>query len=262
MVIKEILGLSDPGEVLIILQYLLDKPRSWILLNQDHELEGNILNRLFEILEKRKDSYPLQYLLGRWAFYDFEVYVEEGVLIPRPETELLVEEALKVLNRDSRVLEIGPGTGIISIALAKHRGCKVRAVDISSKAVDLAKKNASFNRVDIELVQGDVYEPISGKFDLIISNPPYIREDEEAFLKKELSYEPKEALYAGADGMDIIKKIVVGARPYLRPGGSLMLEIGYDQGQSVKSLFKDQGFQDIIIRKDYNNQDRIVKGHI
>lgn len=262
MVIKEILRLSDPGEVLIILQYLLGKSRSEILLDQDFELEDKTLARVFEILEKRKDNYPLQYLLGRWSFYDFEVYVEEGVLIPRPETELLVGEALKLIKKDSRVLEIGPGTGVISIALAKHKGCEVTAVDISRKAVELSKKNASYNGVDIELVHGDVYEPIQGKFDLIISNPPYIREVEEGFLDKELAYEPKEALYAGIDGMDIIRKIVTGARSYLRPGASLMIEIGYDQGQSVKSLFKDQGFQDIMIRKDYNNHDRIVKGHI
>lgn len=262
MVVREALDLWDRDEILISLEYLLDKKRFEILLDQDLDLGHEVSQKILTIVEGRKKSYPLQYLIGRWAFYDFDVYVEEGVLIPRPETELLVEEALNSIEEGARVLEIGPGTGIISIALAKHKKCQVTAVDISDQAVALTKKNAAYNGVEIEVIQGNLYEPVDGEFDLIISNPPYIKEAYRDMLDKELSYEPDQALFSGQDGLDLIRLMIKEAPLYLKDKGLVLVEFGYDQGKEVKSLFKEHGFQDIIIKKDYSGHDRIGKGSL
>lgn len=262
MVVSELLKLWDKNEILISLEYLLGKKRSEILLNPNEEIDEITLEKILKIIEKRKESYPLQYLIGKWAFYDFEVFVEPGVLIPRPETELLVEEAINSIEDGSRVLEIGSGTGIISIALARHKNAKVTAIDINKEAIELAKKNAAYNDVEIDFRLGDLFEPIlkDESFDLIISNPPYIREDEKKKLEKELEFEPDNALFSGDDGLDLIRKIVKESPKYLNDNGIVLLEFGYDQGEAVNDLFKEAGFRGIIIKKDYNGHDRIGKG--
>lgn len=261
MVIGDALSLWDRGEVLIVLEYLLKRSRSDLLLSQKEEVPGPVLTRLEEMIEERKTGRPLQYILGTWPFYDFEVKVRDGVLIPRPETELLVEEALAYLKPGMRALDIGTGSGVIAFALAKN-GAHVTAVDINTQALDLARENAQDLGLDIDFVLSDTYENVQGKFDLIVSNPPYIREDERESLARELDFEDPRALFSGEDGLDVIRKILEGARDHLKPGGLLAIEIGYDQGGALKSLFKDFGFRDIIIKKDYNDYDRIGRGFL
>lgn len=263
MVISEVLKLWDKDEMIVCLEYLLDKKRSDILLNPKEEIDDLTLNKIFKIIEKRKESYPLQYLIGKWAFYDFEVFVEPGVLIPRPETELLVEEAINSIDDGVKVLEIGSGTGIISIALAKHKKAEVVAVDISEEAIKLGKKNAIYNNVNIDFRLGNLFNPIAldEKFDLIISNPPYIREEEKEKLAKELSFEPDEALFSGGDGLDLIKEIIKESPKYLNNKGIVLLEFGYDQADAINDLFKEHDFRGIMIKKDYNGYDRIGKGY-
>lgn len=259
MVIGQALELWDKNESLIILEHLLDRPRLDILMDKDCELSQKDEEEFRAIVSKRKNKYPLQYLIGEWSFYDFDVDVEPGVLIPRPETELLVEEALKELEHGSKILEIGTGTGVISIGLARHLTLDITASDISKEALSLAKRNSKKNKVDIEFIKSDLYENIRGTYDLIISNPPYIREDQAPKLEGELSYEPKEALFSGEEGLDLIERLIEGAPGYLKAGGLVLLEIGYDQGNTVRELFKGKGFSHIEILKDYNEYDRIAK---
>ncbi len=263
MVISEVLKLWDKDEMIICLEYLLDKKRAEILLNPKEEIDDLTLDKILKIIEKRRQSYPLQYLIGRWSFYDFEVFVEPGVLIPRPETELLVEEAINSIEDGAKVLELGSGTGIISIALAKHKKAQVVAVDISEEAIKLAKKNAIYNNVNIDFRLGNLFDPIASdeRFDLIISNPPYIREDEKSKLAKELNFEPDQALFSGEDGLDLIKEIIKESPKYLKNKGIVLLEFGYDQANAINDLFKEHGFRGIIIKKDYNGYDRIGKGY-
>lgn len=263
MVISEVLKLWDKDEMIICLEYLLDKKRAEILLNPKEEIDDLTLDKILKIIEKRRQSYPLQYLIGRWSFYDFEVFVEPGVLIPRPETELLVEEAINSIEDGAKVLELGSGTGIISIALAKHKKAQVVAVDISEEAIKLAKKNAIYNNVNIDFRLGNLFDPIASdeRFDLIISNPPYIREDEKSKLAKELNFEPDQALFSGEDGLDLIKEIIKESPKYLKNKGIVLLEFGYDQANAINDLFKEHGFRCIIIKKDYNGYDRIGKGY-
>ena len=192
------------------------------------------------LIERRLNGEPLQYVLGEWEFFGLPFYVDRTVLIPRPDTERLVETALPLLTKErNAVLDLCCGSGCIGIALAVLGGAKVTAADISADALSVAERNARRNGVSIETVQSDLFDSVEGTFDLIVSNPPYLSDAEMDARDRSLRYEPELALSGGRDGLDFYRRIATEYRKYLRPGGTLLLEIGMTQKDAVLSLFEN-----------------------
>ena len=192
-------------------------------------------------------------------FYGYTITVDERALIPRPETELLVENALKSIDSNSTVLDLCTGSGAIAVAVKKSSGAKVFAVDLSSEALSLAEENATLNGAKINFIKSDMFSSLEGKkFDVIISNPPYIKSSDISSLQREVKdFEPNMALDGGEDGLDFYRIIANNVHNYLTDKGVLLVECGFDQANAVKELFK--GFSLVEIIKDYENIDRIVK---
>ena len=223
------------------------------------EEDDRLLAAIFTQLQAHK---PAQYILGYEDFHGLRFQVDERVLIPRPETEELVDLILEENpSKELKVLDIGTGSGAISVSLKKSRPLwQVTASDLSADALVLAKENAKLNQADISFVQSDVFEDISGNFDIIVSNPPYISEnDKDEVGLNVLTSEPKMALFADEDGLAIYRRIVEGAAEHLIPQGKIYFEIGYKQGQDLKQLlylhFPDKR---VRILKDQFGQDRMV----
>ena len=215
-----------------------------------------------EIYMKLADHIPAQYIIGHAEFFGMQLKVDERVLIPRPETEELVELILaENLKENLKVLDIGTGSGAIALALAKSRpDWTITASDISQDALDLASKNAEIQNLNIFLKKSDCFSEISSKYDIIVSNPPYIsRSDESEVGLNVLHSEPHLALFADEDGLAIYRRIAEDSKDYLNDGGKIYLEIGYKQGQSVPALFKEN-FPEKRVRtlKDQFGQDRMV----
>lgn len=250
----------DYDTTLIALTYILGKSKSYILLNQDFKLNSEQSQRLNDIINKRKESYPLQYAIGEWEFYNLRLKVDERALIPRFETEIIVDYIIKSPIKKDRILDIGTGTGAIALSLGKNiRNCQVLGSDIEDKALSLAIENKDFTNIsNVDFIKSDLFENIQGKFDLIISNPPYINKDDYEKLEKELYFEPKSALYGGEDGLLFYEKIINEADNYLNNEGNLIFEIGYDQTEILNILLKEKGFKNIINIKDFNDFDRFI----
>ncbi len=213
-------------------------------------------------IERRCTHVPLQHILGKAYFYGLEFYVSPSVLIPRPETELLVEHALKELHAGMTVLDLCTGSGCIAITAATQcPGIKTDASDVSYEALEVAGKNADANKAAVNFIHSDLFEEISGQYDMILSNPPYISQAEMQTLMPEVKdHDPQLALYGGIDGLDFYKRIASGAPDHLNPGGILMMEIGAGQANDVSTLLKENDFTDIQIIQDLNGLDRIVTG--
>lgn len=227
-----------------------------LLLNKDQQ------DKLDNLLKKRlQKRIPVQYLVGQACFMGENFNVNKDVLIPRPETELLVEEVIKVAKNMSfpKILDIGTGSGAIAIMLKKLIDCSVVASDISIPAIEISKMNAKKLGVGIEFVCSDLFEKISGKFDIIVSNPPYIPQTEKANLSFEVLNEPSSALFTDdIDGVAFYKKIISQAGSFLKDGGYLFFELGINQSILVKNLFENYNFSDIKIIKDFSKIDRII----
>lgn len=212
-----------------------------------------------ELIEKRASHIPLQYITGTQEFMGLEFEVDENVLIPRQDTELLVEEVLQVCKGKS-VLDMCTGSGCIIISLSKFGGIK-KAVgtDISQKALQLASKNAKNHNVDVKFIKSDLFDKLVGNYDIIVSNPPYIRSEELISLMPEVKdYEPKQALDAGPTGLIFYERIINDIDSYLNPGGYIFLEIGYDQGEAVSNMLYKAKLVDINVKKDFCDLDRVV----
>lgn len=213
-------------------------------------------------LERRAAGEPVQYITNKAYLMGHEFYVDRNVLIPRYDTEILVDAVLKYVKPDMRVLDLGTGSGCILISVLKEKQ-ELTGVgsDISKKALEIAAKNAAFHRVNMKPVHSDLFENITGLYDVIVSNPPYINKKDMEGLDKEVKdYEPQLALFGGEDGLDFYKRIVKDSVHYLVDGGRLFLEIGYDQLESVSALMQLSGFVDIFSVKDLNNISRVVYG--
>ena len=211
-----------------------------------------------KIVNERITGRPLWYCVGNTEFYGYTVKVDERVLIPRPETELLVEQALKSIDKDKTVLDLCTGSGAIAIAIQKTSGALVTASDISEDALTLARENASSNGAEIEFVKSDMFDDLTGKFDVIVSNPPYIRKEDINSLQKEVKdFEPIIALDGGKDGLDFYRIIAKESKKFLNDKGVLFMEIGYNQSEDVVKMFSDYKFTQVI--KDYEGVDRIIK---
>ncbi len=250
----------DYDTTLIALTYILGKSKSYILLNQDLKLNSEQSQRLNDIINKRKKSYPLQYAIGEWEFYNLRLKVDKRALIPRFETEIIVDYIIKSDIKKEKILDIGTGTGAIALSLAKNiENSKVIGSDIENKALSLAIENKDFTKIsNVDFIKSDLFENIDGKFDLIISNPPYINKKDYGNLEKELYFEPKSALFGGDDGLLFYKKIINEAPNYLKEEGHLIFEIGYDQKEILNDLLKDKGFKSIINLRDFNDFDRFI----
>lgn len=250
----------DYDTTLIALSYILGNSKSYILLNQELELNSEQSHRLNDIINKRKKAYPLQYAIGEWEFYNLRLKVDERALIPRFETEIIVDYIIKSAMKKDRILDIGTGTGAIALSLGKHIvKSLVTGSDIEDKALSLARENKEITNIsNVEFIKSDLFENIDGKFDLIISNPPYINKEDYDKLEKELYFEPKSALYGGEDGLLFYKKIIRKAPDYLNDQGHLIFEIGYDQKEILNNLLKEQGFKSIINLRDFNDFDRFI----
>ena len=219
-----------------------------------------INDKAIEIAKKRASGTPLWYIFGETEFYGYKIKVDKNVLIPRPETEELCYVALKDINSESEVLDMCTGSGAIAIAVQKQSNCKMTGVDISLGALEVAKENATINGAEVTFISSDLFSQVNGVFDVIISNPPYIKTEDISKLEQEVLNEPYIALDGGKDGCDFYRKISKNAHKHLKNNGKLFLEIGSEQGQLVLDIFKESGYyKDVEVIKDLNSLDRIVK---
>lgn len=243
-------------EVEILIQYLLDKNTIWLHLNYHDEFTEE--KALEKLVQKRAQDYPLEYLIGKASFYGETFLTQEGVLIPRPETEILVEKSIDMLKNiqgKKRVLEIGTGSGIISVMLALLvEEIEIVAVDINEKALQLAQKNANKHNVQnrISFIKSDLFENVVGEFDMCISNPPYIAND--FTLPKNVSYEPSNALFGGEVGDELLKEIISYTSKHNIK--YLCCEMGYDQEKPLKEYLKSFNTKTVEFYKDYSQFDR------
>ncbi len=249
----------------LLLEAAAGKKRFELLMDSRAELSDEVFKRYAGFIERRRQSVPVDYILGRAEFMSLPFNVDDRVLIPRQETEILVERALKFLGSGQRLLDIGTGSGNIAVSAAYYSGCAVCASDVCGLALDSARGNASLNGVSglIEFFEGDMFEPFKESglkdFDMIISNPPYISTGDMENLQDETArYEPRLALLGGEDGLSFYKRIVNEAPAFLREEGILLLETGYDQASMVGGMLRANGFSAEII-KDYSGIDRVVE---
>lgn len=252
-------------EAQILLQHCLNVNRAWLLAHDIDALEGGRLANFQGLLLRRLQGEPIAYILGKREFYGLELMVSPGTLIPRPDTETLVEAALEQIPSDKpcQILDLGTGTGAIAIAIAKHRPhSQVTAVDASPAALAVARKNAQNLHIEnLQCELSDWFSNLAGRtFDVIVSNPPYIPEGDSHLSQGDLRFEPRSALAAGMDGLQDIRRITRQASQYLKPQGWLMLEHGYDQAERVASLMQEAGLQAIASVADLQGVLRVTQG--
>lgn len=248
----------------LLLAHMLGLDRVGVYLNYDRPLQSEELAAYRKLVERRAKREPLAYILQECEFWSLPLLVTPAVLIPRPETEVLVEEALKRLPHHGRVLDIGLGSGAIAVALAHERSdARVEGIDMSAAALAVAQKNAATNGVTERCAfrLGDLYALDGGPYHVIVSNPPYIAQGEMAGLMPEVrDFEPHLALVAGADGLDCYRALIPSAREQLHAGGWLLVEVGAGQSAAVHEFFAAAGYSDIFTSRDLAGIERVVGG--
>ena len=247
----------------LLLQYVLDKPRQYIIVYDNKEIDKQQQWQYFVNIEKLTKGIPLQHITHRQEFMKMDFFVDENVLIPRPDTEILVEEVIKIAQKynSPRILDLCTGSGAIAISLKKFvPNADITAVDISEKALEIAQKNAKKLETKINFLKSNLFDKLDNKkFDIIVSNPPYIRKDEIKKLSEEVQKEPKIALDGGEDGLDFYRIITEQAINYLKTGSFLCFEIGYNQKNDVIKIIEDeQNYKNIYCKKDLYGNDRII----
>ena len=247
----------------LLLQYVLDKPRQYIIVYDNKEIDKQQQWQYFVNIEKLTKGVPLQHITHRQEFMKMDFFVDENVLIPRPDTEILVEEVIKIAQKynSPRILDLCTGSGAIAISLKKFvPNADITAVDISEKALEIAQKNAEKLEAKINFVKSNLFDKLDNKkFDIIVSNPPYIRKDEIKKLSEEVQKEPKIALDGGEDGLDFYRIIAEQAINYLKTGSFLCFEIGYNQKNDVIKIIEDeQNYKNTYCKKDLYGNDRII----
>ena len=248
-------------KVRILLSSLLNVSKEKLLI-MDEEVDEKLVERFNDNLNKLIKGVPVQYLVNKQSFYGMDFFVDNRVLIPQPDTECLVEEGLEFLKgkENAKVLDLCTGSGAIAISIAKNSDATIYASDISKDALDVAKLNATTLGANITFIESDLFKNINEKFDLIISNPPYIKTDVIESLSIEVKNEPILALDGKEDGLYFYREIIKSAKDYLNPNGKLLFEIGFDQKESVTKLFDEAGFDNVYSKKDLAGLDRIVSG--
>ena len=249
----------------LLMQYVLKKDRQYLIVYDNKELTKNEENLFFKSIDKHINGTPIQYITNMQEFMKMNFFVNENVLIPRQDTEILVEEVIKIAKRINaiKILDLCTGSGIIGISLAKYlENVQITSVDISEKALRVAKKNSKINEVEnkITFIKSDLFSKLENqKFDIIVSNPPYIRKDVIKKLDKQVQNEPTIALDGGFDGLDFYRKIIKNSYEYMKTGAYLCLEIGYDQKDDVIDLINAQDkYINTYSKKDLYDNDRIV----
>ncbi|MGF7003782.1 release factor glutamine methyltransferase [Lachnospiraceae bacterium PFB1-21] len=238
--------------------------RSAYYLSPEKVMTPEEEERYFAYLQKREQRIPLQHILGKWEFMGLEFLVSPDVLIPRQETEQLVEEALEKLTGGMRVLDMCCGSGCILLSVLKlgreqHLSLKGLGVDLSAAALAVSRKNSERLQVEADFIRSDLFAEVTGEFSMIISNPPYIRSEEIKKLASEVrEHDPLMALDGGSDGLDFYRRISREAKAHLTKGGLLLLEIGYDQGEALKTILTQDGYDKIQVKKDFSGLDRVV----
>ena len=245
----------------LLLSHCLDKPRSYLYSWPERELSESCWQRFQNLVQQRLQPLPIAYLLGTREFFSMEYATTPAALVPRPETELLVELALRQMPTDQslRVCDLGTGSGIIAITIKKQRPLTIMsATDVDPDCLELARANARRHQVDIDFIESDWYDnlPPDSVFDLIVSNPPYVAADHPFLLQGDLPAEPAIALTPGASGLEALEVIISGAPDHLSAGGILILEHGYDQEAAVAALLLAHGFGEICCESDHNNLPR------
>lgn len=253
----------------LLLQYVLEKPRQYLLVYDNEKVTEKQEKAYFTYINKLKKGTPLQHITHQQEFMKMNFYVDNNVLIPRPDTENLVEEVIEIAKKTNakKILDICTGSGAIAISLAKYlEKSEIIAVDISGKALKVAKHNAKKNEVEnqITFVESDLFEKLpKEKYDIIVSNPPYIKKEVIKTLDKEVKQEPEIALDGGEDGLDFYRKIIKEGYDYLKFKGYLCLEIGYDQKDEVIDLVnKEEKYEGVYCKKDLYDNDRVIVARV
>ena len=255
----------DAVDAELLLAHVLQRPRAWVHAHSDESIQAVLGERFQDLVSRRERGEPVAYLIGQRGFWGFDLAITPATLIPRPETEFLVELALQRLppGRTSRIADLGTGSGAIALALALERPqARVVATDASADALAIASANAEQLGVgNLQFRRGDWLEPLAGDtFDLIASNPPYIATGDPHLGVGDLRFEPRAALVSGADGLDAIRTIVHDAPSCLQSGGWLLLEHGWEQGSAVRALLQAAGFSDAVTHRDLEDRDRVSLG--
>jgi len=249
----------------LLLLHVLGKPRSWLFAHVGDVLEMDVQTAFSALVERRAGGEPVAYITGRQGFWSLELEVTPATLIPRPETELLVELALARLPREAacHVADLGTGSGAIALAIANERPqARVVATDASGAALAVARRNAQRLSIgNVAFAHGDWLAPLAGqRFALIVSNPPYIEAADPHLAQGDLRFEPATALAAGLDGLDAIRRIIHTAPPHLDPGGWLLFEHGWNQGEASRALLAEAGYAEVFTAQDLERRDRVSGG--
>lgn len=270
--VRELLaGASKPGDVEarheaeILLGHALGRDRAWLFTHADSIADNDQAARFRTMIDARQRGEPIAYLIGRRGFWTFDLDVTPDVLIPRPETELLVELALEriPIDGESRIADLGTGSGAIALAIASERPrAHIVATDASVPALAVAALNATQLEIaNVEFVEGDWCAALDARtFDIIVSNPPYIAAGDRHLAQGDLRFEPSSALASGTDGLDAIGRIINAATRHLASGGWLLLEHGYDQGERVRLILVQHGFETVQTWRDISGNDRVSGG--
>lgn len=255
----------DSADARALLAHALERPPAWLFAHGDESIDAAAQQRFEALLARRIEGEPVAYLTGRRGFWTFDLMVSPQTLIPRPETELLVEQALERASPGAglRLADLGTGSGAIALALAYERPkAQVIAVDVSEGALEIARANArALGLANVEFRRGDWLAPLAGeRFHLIASNPPYIGDADPHLGEGDLRFEPARALSSGPDGLAAIGIIVRDAPAHLHPGGWLLLEHGWEQGEPVRGLLAAAGFDAIETHRDLEHRERVTSG--
>lgn len=245
-----------------LLQMVCKIERSYYYVHGEEDITQDAQKEYEIAVQKRAEHIPLQYIIGEQEFMGLRFKVNSNVLIPRQDTETLVEQVLKIVKPGMKVLDLCTGSGCVLISVLKNAPeLTGMGSDISKTALLVAKENAKLHEVDAEWVRSDLFDNITETFDVIMANPPYIPTGEILSLMPEVrDFEPENALDGGADGLDFYRKIAGQVKDYLNPGGYVYMEIGYDQGEAVSELMRNAGFTEVEVIKDLARNDRVVKG--
>ena len=263
-------------DALVLLQHATGKSRTQILAFDDTEIDEKVRLKLTALLDRRLKGEPIAYILGEKEFWSLPLNVSKGTLIPRPDTEILVEKALQIalekLQKNPphfRILDLGTGTGAIALALASELSSicqkqqislEIIGVDLMPDVVELAQSNAERNKLNVQFLQSRWFENITGQFDLIVSNPPYIDAQDEHLRQGDVRFEPLSALVANDAGYADLRHIIELAPSYLNSNGALLLEHGWQQGEKVRSIFQENHWEMVETVRDYGDNERVTLG--